>query len=344
MKNIVKRLLIPVLANRPVAAIASRYFGRGIPIFMLHRMDTGEGSTVGGTRPDHLRRCLQYLVKHGYVFLSLEQLVTELKNGRSLPTRAVAFTMDDGYADQAKIAAPIFKEFNCPLTFFVITGMLDQILWPWDAQIAWITGASKRATLDTSVVDKSFILPLSNIEERRHAKRELHNAVRELPSNQVGEITSRIARDAGVTVPEKPPAAWQPMSWEMARQLERQGIQFAPHSVSHNVLSRLDDKSMQQEINDSWHALDRELLHPLKLFCYPTGRVIDYGTREIDALRESSFTGAVTTTPGYTEQLDANDERLFRIPRFSLPESMHDFIQCCTWIEYVKSSHQVKDD
>jgi peptidoglycan/xylan/chitin deacetylase (PgdA/CDA1 family) len=344
MKNIVKRLLIPVLANRPVAAIASHYFGHGIPIFMLHRMDTGENGTVGGTRPDHLRRCLQYLVKHGYVFLSLEQLVTELKNGRSPPPRAVSFTMDDGYADQANIAAPIFKEFKCPLTFFVITGMLDQILWPWDAQVAWITGASKRATLETSVADKPFTLPLRNIEERRHAKRELHNAVRELPSNQVGEKINRIARDAGVTVPEKPPAAWQPMSWEMARQLERQGIQFAPHSVSHNVLSRLDDKSMQQEINDSWHALARELLHPLKLFCYPTGRVIDYGTREIDALRESGFTGAVTTTPGYTKQLDANDEWLFRIPRFSLPESMHDFIQCCTWIEYVKSNHQINGE
>jgi hypothetical protein len=82
----------------------------------------------------------------------------------------------------------------------------------------------------------------------------------------------------------------------------------------------------------------------LKLFCYPTGRVIDYGTREIDALRESGFTGAVTTTPGYTKQLDANDEWLFRIPRFSLPESMHDFIQCCTWIEYVKSNHQIKGE
>ena len=252
--------------------------------------------------------------------------------------------MDDGYADQAKIAAPLFEEFNCPLTFFVITGMLDQVLWPWDAQIAWITGTSKKATLDTAVTDKTFTLPLRNIQDRRRAKRELHDAMRAVPSDRISEIVNRIARDAGVVVPEKPPADYQPMSWDMARQLERKNIQFAPHSVSHNVFSRLDSTSMRQEINDSWHKLDKELLNPLKIFCYPTGREIDYGKREIETLRESGFMGAVTTTPGFVEQLDANNERLFRIPRFSLPESIHDFIQCCTWIEYVKSKHRIKQD
>ena len=344
MKHIIKKLVVPVLASRPVAAIANRFFGCGIPIFMLHRMDSSECNTVGGTQPEHLRRCLQYLVDNDYAFISLEQLVSALRTKQPLPPRAVVFTLDDGYIDQAKIAAPIFEEFNCPLTFFVITGMLNQALWPWDAKIAWITSTSEKTTLNTTVADKSFTLPLGNIEDRRHAKRELHDAIRVVPAEQVGNIMCRIARDADVAIPETPPAAWQPMSWEMARQLERRGIQFAPHSVSHNVFSRLDDTIMQQEIIDSWNTVDKELLNPLKVFCYPTGREIDYGTREIEALRESGFLGAVSTTPGFVEQLDVSDEQLFRIPRFSLPESMHDFIQCCTWIEYVKGSHQIKGE
>lgn len=344
MKHIVKILLVPILASRPVATVADRLLGSGVPIFMLHRMNSNNNGIVGGTQPEYLRQCLQYLVDKDYTFISLEEIVTALGNGQPLPTRAIAFTMDDGYADQAEIAAPIFEEFNCPLTFFVITGMLDQSLWPWDAQIAWITGTSKQTSLDTAVADKSFTLPLCSIGDRRRAKRELHDAIRAIPSNQIINIVNRIAHDADVVVPEEPPADWQPMSWEMARQLERRGIQFAPHSVSHNVFSRLDNTSMQQEIFDSWHTLDKELLNPLKVFCYPTGREVDYGTREIDALRENGFLGAVTTTPGFVEQLDSNNEPLFRIPRFSLPESMHDFIQCCTWIEYVKGSHKIKGE
>jgi len=333
-----------VLASRPVAAVASRFFGSGTPIFMLHRMNSGKHSIAGGIQPDHLRRCLQYLVDKHYSLISLEQLVTALRTGQPLPPKAVAFTMDDGFADQAKFATPIFEEFNCPLTFFVITGMLDQALWPWDAQVAWITETSEKVALETGIADHSFTLPLGNTHDRRLAKRALHDAIRETSSDQVDEIVSRIAHDAGVVIPEKPPAAYKPMSWEMARDLEKKGIQFAPHSVSHHVLSRLDNESMQQEIIQSWRTLKKELLNPLKVFCYPTGRKIDYGSREIDVLRNHGFLGAVTTSSYFVEHLAPGDMQPFRLPRFPLPESMDEFIQYCTWIEYALSKYRIKQE
>jgi len=340
MKHIAKKLLVPMLASRPITAIANRFLGCGTPIFLLHRMTSDERRIAGGTQPDHLRRCLQYLIDNHYHLISLEQIVTALHTGQALPSKGVAFTMDDGFADQANIAAPVFEEFNCPLTFFVITGMLDQALWPWDSQIAWITETSKKNSLDTLVSGKPVNLPLGDTYNRRMAKRVLHDAIRNVPSGQIEEIMERITRDAGVVVPDRPPAAYQPMTWEMARQLECKGIQFAPHSVTHRVLSRLDSVSMKREISDSWHTLNAELLNPLKVFCYPTGRKADYGRREIDALRlDMGFLGSVTTTPGFVESSISSDEQLFRIPRFPLPEHMEDFIQYCSWIEYAKGNH-----
>jgi peptidoglycan/xylan/chitin deacetylase (PgdA/CDA1 family) len=311
---------------------------------MLHRMNCGEHSIAGGIRPDHLRRCLQYLVDNQYRFISLQQIIEALRDGQPLPAKAVAFTMDDGFADQAQCAAPVFEEFSCPLTFFVITGMLDQALWPWDAQVAWITETSDKTSLETTVAGHAFTLPLGDAYSRRLAKRQLHDVIREVPYEQVNGIMGRIARDAGVIIPELPPTAYQPITWEMARRLERKGIQFAPHSVSHPVLSRLDSTSMKQEINGAWHTLDKELRNPLKIFCYPTGREIDYGQREIDALMESGYLGAVTTTPGFVEAASSNNEQLFRLPRFQLPESLDDFIQYCTWIEYAKCGHARKNN
>jgi len=121
-----------------MSAIAGYFFGRGIPIFMLHRMQSDEISNPGGISAEHLRQCLQYLKKNHYSFVSLESLVDALRKHAPLPSRSVVFTIDDGYQDQAEIALPVFKEFGCPVTFFVITGMLDQTLWPWDAQIYWL--------------------------------------------------------------------------------------------------------------------------------------------------------------------------------------------------------------
>jgi peptidoglycan/xylan/chitin deacetylase (PgdA/CDA1 family) len=248
--------------------------------------------------------------------------------------------MDDGFADQASIAAPLFEEFACPLTLFVITGMLDQKLWPWDAQVAWITETSEKSSLHTEVAGKSFNLPLADAYSRRLAKRILHTALREVPAHRLDAMLQRIARDAAVDIPDKPPVAYRPMTWDTARQLERKGIQFGPHSVTHNILSRLDSESMQLEISESWKTLNKELKNPSNIFCYPTGRPVDYDRREINALRENGFSGAVTTTPGFIGAADTGEEQLYRLPRFALPDSMVDFIQYCTWIEYAKCSHQ----
>jgi peptidoglycan/xylan/chitin deacetylase (PgdA/CDA1 family) len=338
MKNIAKKFLVPILASRPIAAVANRFFGGGVPVFMLHRMDHDEHPHAGGTRPEHLRRCLQYLVDQDYRFISLEQLVTTLREGRPLQPKTVVFTMDDGFVDQARIAAPIFEEFHCPLTFFVITGMLDRALWPWDTKVAWITLTATAQRLATSVAGRPFILPLGSANDRRHAKRVLHDTIRQAPSDAIEKIVRQIASDAGVVIPATPPSAYQPMTWDMARQLERRGIQFAPHSVSHNLLSRLDNEKLQQEIADSWTTLDRELLNPLKVFCYPTGRKGDYDSRAISMLRDDGYLAAVTTTPDFVMPVKNHDELLYSLPRFSLPDSMEDFIQCCTWIEYAKNN------
>ena len=338
MKNIAKKLLVPILASRPIAAVANRFFGGGVPVFMLHRMAADKHTHAGRTRPGHLRRCLQYLVDQDYRFSSLEQLVMTLREGRPLPRKTVAFTMDDGFVDQARIAAPIFEEFHCPLTFFVITGMLDQSLWPWDTQVAWITETATAQSLVTSVAGKPFTLPLGAINDRRYAKRILHDAIREAPSDAIEKIVRKIASDAGVVIPDTPPAAYQPMTWDMARQLESRGIQFAPHSVSHNLLSRLDDANIQKEISESWATIDRELLNPLKVFCYPTGRTGDYDARAINMLRDCGYLAAVSTTPDFVMPVKGDNDQLYSLPRFSLPDSMEDFIQCCTWIEYAKNN------
>jgi peptidoglycan/xylan/chitin deacetylase (PgdA/CDA1 family) len=331
-----------MLASRPVAAIASRFFGGGVPIFMLHRMADDDNTQIGGTCPGHLRRCLQYLRERDYRFTSLEELVLLLSRGETPPPGSVVFTMDDGYIDQACVAAPIFEEFNCPVTFFVITGMLDQDLWPWDTRVAWIAEKATVGLLRTTLNGRDYHLPLDTAAQRRNAKRVLHDALRAAPSDTVEAAVDQLARDAGVDLPGQPPAAYQPMTWEMARQLERRGVQFAPHSVTHHVLSRLDSASLQYEINESWKALDRELLRPVKVFCYPTGRESDYDQRAIDALRNHGFMGAVTTTPDVVIPANANRDRLYRLPRFSLPDSMEDFIQCCTWIENAKNRLQRK--
>ena len=335
MKRLLKNLIIPVLASRPVSSLATSLFGRGIPVFMLHRM-ADKDQRCRGTTPQHLRQCLSYLRENQYTFISLETLIRSLNQQEPLPEKTIVFTMDDGFQDQAKIAAPIFLEFDCPLTFFVITGMLDQTLWPWDAKTSWIIDNTQKKSLPVQLHDETLHIQLNETGNRHQARETVRNLLKEVAAADVSAIVHQLAEVAEVKLPVNPPSTYQPLNWGDARELENKGIQFAPHSMSHQILSKLDRESCAQEILGSWASLQKEMEKPLNVFCYPTGRVLDFGPREIDILKQAGFIGAVATSPGYIDMEQDYKQQVFRIPRFELPDNMADFIQYCSWIEYAK--------
>jgi peptidoglycan/xylan/chitin deacetylase (PgdA/CDA1 family) len=337
MKTLLKNILIPPFASRMVSAVAVSIFGRGIPVFLLHRMASPENG-FNGTSAEHLRTCLQYLSDNDYSFISLENLIRSISQNKALPEKAVVFTMDDGYIDQAEIAAPIFLEFDCPLTFFVISDLLDKNLWPWDAQTSWIIDNTEKNELVINFPDEELRVAIKHKSNRHQARELIRNYFKEVEATLLPSLLKQLAAAADITPPSSPPEQFQALSWDKARELEKQGIRFAPHSVSHNILSKLDREAVKHEILDSWQTLNRELDNPLNVFCYPTGRVLDFGPREIKILQENGFLGAVTTTPGYVESEATSERQLYQIPRFELPDNMADFIQYCSWIEHAKHS------
>ncbi len=335
MKKLLKKLFVPAFASRPVSALAYSIVGRGIPIFMMHRMLV-EGQPNTGITPEHLRNCLDYLRDNDYTFVSLEQMITSLSEKDSLPDKAVVFTMDDGFCEQGQIAAPIFLEYDCPLTFFVITGLLDRSLWPWDAQVSWIIDNTDKKRLEVELADEALTIDLADADSRRSARATVRNVLKEMDAESIPELLRQLAQSADIDVPEIPPSGFKPLDWDQARRLEEQGVRFAPHSRSHRILSKLSRNSARAEIIGSWERVSSELRHPLKAFCYPTGRVLDFGPREIGILKEEGFIGAVATVAGYVEPNSVKNDEIFRLPRFELPDNMTDFIQYCSWIQHAR--------
>ena len=304
-------MIVPALAGRPISSLATSLFGQGIPVFMLHRM-TDKSQRFRGTTPQHLRQCLSYLRENQYTFISLETLIHSITQQQPLPEKAIVFTMDDGFKDQAKIAAPIFLEFGCPLTFFVITGMIDQALWPWDAQTSWVIDNTEKEDLLVELDDETLHIKINKTGNRHQARETIRNVLKETSATDVPAILHQLAEVAAVTLPEQAPATYQPLTWDDARELENKGIQFAPHSMSHQILSKLDRESCSQEILGSWERLQKEMARPLNVFCYPTGRILDFGPREIDILQQAGFIGAVATIPGYVDIQQDFKELVFR--------------------------------
>lgn len=74
--------------------------------------------------PQQLREQMEIVCGEGSP-VSLEQIVSWLVDGTSLPERAIAVTFDDGYQDVLQQALPILGVHRIPGTAFVISGLVD---------------------------------------------------------------------------------------------------------------------------------------------------------------------------------------------------------------------------
>jgi peptidoglycan/xylan/chitin deacetylase (PgdA/CDA1 family) len=144
-----------------------------------------------------------------------------------------------------------------------------------------------------------------------------------------------LATATQTNIPEKTPDGHNPFTWDMARAMEKKGIQFGPHTVNHRILSRLDRADMEFEVTRSWQRLQDELAYPCPVFCYPNGKSQDFGSREIEFVKKTGFKGALSSIPTQANRKASGDD-LYRIPRLALPASFDDFIQYCSWIQHAK--------
>jgi len=72
-----------------------------------------------------LKQHLAALKENGYEVVPLSQLVAALKGEAQLPPKAAVITVDNGFNNALKVAAPEFKKDGLPWTFFVFTNLVS---------------------------------------------------------------------------------------------------------------------------------------------------------------------------------------------------------------------------
>ena len=90
-----------------------------VPILMYHAIGYGEGSFF--VTPENFNRQMEYIRKHGYEVISLDDLVSAIRDKRPLKRNKVVITFDDGYENVFKYAYPVLKKYAFPATVFIIT-------------------------------------------------------------------------------------------------------------------------------------------------------------------------------------------------------------------------------
>jgi peptidoglycan/xylan/chitin deacetylase (PgdA/CDA1 family)/glycosyltransferase involved in cell wall biosynthesis/SAM-dependent methyltransferase len=269
--------------------------------------------------PSEFREQLQYLRIEGYRVVPLGDLVRMVTAG-TLPSRAAAITIDDGYVDALDAAAPILTEFGFPATFFIVGRALEPgyEYW-WDAlPRIFLSDADLPERVSLSLPQGDLAFPTQTREERERAQAGISHVFYTLPREVRERASDQLVRWSGLGPPDGSRA--RPMNeGELLRLTAIPGMSVGAHGYTHCLLPAQTKAVQLEEMVRPKQILESLVHENVIAFSYPYGGV-DEVTR--DAARDAGYTVAVTTEEGV---LTATTNH-WAIPRFDIKTGpLHQF-------------------
>ena len=317
IKQIVRRglgLAAPMAwALRPTPSLVVLTYHRVLPKDHPDRLVEQPGMCVA---PETLEMHLGILRRY-FEFVDLADWVRRSNALQSLPPRACAITLDDGWRDNFDYAFPVLVRHRVPATIFLVSDFIGSSYQFWpnrlaellyrlaDRSSAWpseLVSLFRRVGLDPAAVDR---------EEATSFVGRAIAACKSLTDAEVVQVLDEVERGGS-----QENRGRSLLSREEVAELSDSGlIAFGSHSRRHTrLIERLPPAVMEDETKESRRLLEQLTKRPVDLFCYPNG---DYCNRAVSAVR-GTYLAAVTTVAGWN--YPTTDRHL--MPRISLHDDI----------------------
>jgi peptidoglycan/xylan/chitin deacetylase (PgdA/CDA1 family) len=222
---------------------------------------------------------------------------------------------------------PVFAEFDCPVTAFLVTGFLDGALWLWWDQLHYALFATPRRALTLAVNGSILHYEFEDTAGRERTAKRLAEELKCVANDEKKKLIATVASELDVEVPKHCPPRYRPMTWEQVRSCASLGATFGPHTLSHPILSRVSDDEAAHEIAESWSRVQSETTASLPVLAYPNGDTASFGERERRLARSAGLVAAVTTEQEHVagRRFAAGGPDPYQLPRFSYPDTVEEF-------------------
>ncbi len=272
-------------------------------LLVYHRVnDEGDPFFPALSRRDFAAQ-LDHVASH-YRVEPLEDVVSWLAAGASGSPRA-ALTIDDGHPDTLEVAYPELNRRGLPATLFLSTAPPETGLPLWIDRTRWIVKHARARALEAP----STGLPGGSLEgpaARLHLLARLLGHLKTLGPAEVDDAVAALARELE---PEGPPL--RVLEWEAVRRMAAGPIGLGGHTHRHYMVSRLDDRALEDEIATAHRLIGERTGHRVRSFAYPNGEAADYDDRAVAVLRRHGLRCAVTCRDGFARP----GQDPFRLPR-----------------------------
>ena len=289
-----------------IASIVSSLNGKKLFVLIYHRVfDEPDYMHQGEVDRKEFSWQMQLLARYFNV-ITLSEAIKAQNEGR-LPSRAVAVTFDDGYADNLYNALPILKANNLTATFFIASGFLDGGRM-WNDSIVEAVRNAKSASIDLTELGFGICDISANPQKEQLARKLVGRAKYKTPAERETYI-SIVQAATGSELPNN-----LMLTTKELQEMHQAGMEIGGHTISHPILKTLSDAEALAEIADNKVVLEEKLGISLKVFAYPNGKPgIDYLPQHVDIIKNLGYQGAVSTVWGVNS---ANTDR-WQLGRFT---------------------------
>ena len=219
----------------------------------------------------------------------------DLLKSNKLPPRSLCITFDDGYADNYTTALPILKKYNLEATFFISSGYINGGCM-WNDKIIESLRTSPQNHLELPKIGIKEIskLHITNEHERCQSAQLIISHLKYLPFTERSKAVEYIVQTSSGTIPTD-----LMMTDEQVTLLANSGMSIGGHTVTHPILSALNDTEAQKEISEGKIRLEEIIGKKIDIFAYPNGKPHqDYETKHSQMVKEAGFKAAVSTQWG----------------------------------------------
>ncbi len=202
----------------------------------------------------------------------------------------VAFSFDDGYADNVTRALPVLARHGAHATFYLTAGLMEERRAPWWDELAHALEHGNATATTVTFGGRRVAIERATADGRRAALTALLPLLRVPPAEQRERLD---ALRSALSVPV--PAPCEFATWEQAHALVAAGMEVGAHTLTHPFLSLLPPAEQQRELADSAALVRARLSAEVVGAAYPNG---DHDADTLAAAAAAGFAYAVITRAG----------------------------------------------
>lgn len=265
----------------------------------------------------NFRKQMEVLAR-SYNPATIEDIRLLLTGQKRLPRKSVAVTFDDGYADNAEVAAPVLNRLGIPASFYLTVDSVDTGISPWFCHLRHaFTTTKSRSWADPT--GRTWALG-DGAAQREAALSVASEHLTRLVGSAQQEALHAIERD--LEAEPLSPNKRLMMTWEQARRLRQQGHVVGSHSLTHPNMAHIGDDDLNHELTESKREMEDQLAMPVVHFSYPAAALtVSWTERTLAATQQAGYQTAVTTTYGVVSEGD----NLLCLRRIGAPDDFDEF-------------------